>query len=59
MYRAITLACLENNCLENKKKIIQLLENIYIDFKINDETGQSETYLNNRNIDRCYAKNIG
>ena len=51
MYRAVTLACLRNNCLEDKNKIIQLLDNICIDFKKNDITGQTETYLNNRNIE--------
>ena len=52
MYRAITWACIEKNCLHQDDEIIKLLDDIHIDFKINKETGQAETYLNNKNIEK-------
>ncbi|MDR0866446.1 MAG: (d)CMP kinase [Candidatus Symbiothrix sp.] len=56
MYRAVTLFCLQNKLfsgdtldLERLKKEIQ---SIRITFVKNPETGQSDTYLNGKNVER-------
>lgn len=52
MYRAITLYFLRNHVdYDNKEAVVEALKNIELDFQYNDETGCSEMYLNNENIE--------
>jgi cytidylate kinase len=52
MYRAITLYFLRNHIdPKNKKKIIEALKNISIEFIFNEETGKSDIYLNDENVE--------
>lgn len=52
MYRAITLYFLRNHIDWNdKEKVIKALENIRLKFVYNDNTGVSEIYLNNENVE--------
>ena len=47
MYRAVTLYFLENNVdIENEAEVSNALKNIVIEFRINPETKQSDTFLN-------------
>lgn len=47
MYRAVTLYFLENNIdIENPEEVQNALKNITIEFKLNPETNQTDTYLN-------------
>ncbi len=47
MYRAVTLYFLENNIdIENAEEVQNALKNITIEFKLNPETNQTDTYLN-------------
>jgi len=56
MYRAVTLFCMENNIISNKKVklnlLLEVLENITINFIFNAETKFSETILNGRNVEK-------
>jgi len=56
MYRAVTLFCMENNIISNKKiKINSLLasiDDITINFVFNAETKLSETILNGKNVEQ-------
>jgi len=56
MYRATTLFCLQTNLFEgemlNLEKLQSEIKNIRISFVKNQETGQSETYLNGQNIEK-------
>ena len=52
MYRAITLYFLRNHVdQENAEAVVEALKNIDLDFKYNDETGCSEMYLNDENVE--------
>lgn len=55
MYRAITLYCLENEIIQDKKvnqqKLIECLASINVTFRFNTEKGESETILNGRNVE--------
>jgi cytidylate kinase len=52
MYRAITLYFLRNHIdYENKEAVIEALQNIDLDFKYNEETGCSDMYLNDENVE--------
>jgi cytidylate kinase len=52
MYRAITLYFLRNHVdQENVEAVLEALKNIDLDFKYNDETGCSEMYLNDENVE--------
>ena len=56
MYRAVTLYCLQNNLINDDKtideaKMKKQLPNIHIDFKLNPETGNPDTYLNGENVE--------
>jgi len=55
MYRAITLYCMRNNIIKDKKIDIEMLrpflKDICIDFKFNSKTKKSETFLNNENVE--------
>ena len=55
MYRAITFFALKNGLTplnkENIDCLINLLPEIKLDYRINDLTGLSEIYLNNKNIE--------
>ncbi len=55
MYRAVTLYCQQNNLIHNDQVDETTLQkeigNIHIEFKVNPETGKSETYLNGENVE--------
>lgn len=52
MYRAITLYFLRNNVnISDEKKIQAALKNIHLDFYVNENTGNSEIYLNTENVE--------
>ncbi len=56
MYRAVTLYCLQNQLINDDKKIDEeklreQLPNIHIEFKLNSETGKPDTYLNGQNVE--------
>jgi cytidylate kinase len=52
MYRAITLYFLRNHVdQENAEAVVEALKNIDLDFKYNDETGCSEMFLNDENVE--------
>jgi cytidylate kinase len=53
MYRAVTLYVIENNVdILNKKSLLNALQNINIAFRYNAETQQSDTYLNEKNVEK-------
>jgi len=56
MYRAVTLYCQRNNLIKNNKvdetALLNELDNICIEFKINAQTGKSETFLNGENVEQ-------
>ena len=56
MYRAITLFCMRNSIIKNKKVNLDLLtslvNDIKIDFKFNLTTKKSETFLNGENVEK-------
>ena len=58
MYRAFTLACIENNCIHSEssepdnEKLEELLANIKIEFKPGNDPAVNETYLNGRNVEK-------
>lgn len=55
MYRAVTLYCRQHNLIigdeVDKVALQKEIGNINIEFKINPETGKSETYLNGKNVE--------
>jgi len=52
MYRAITLYFLRNNVnISDDKEIRAALKNIHLDFYVNENTGNSEIYLNTENVE--------
>ena len=56
MYRAVTLYAINNKLISanniNKNEIINKLNNINIDFKYNNESKNSDTYLNGKNVEK-------
>ena len=56
MYRAITLYALKQGYIKNDlfqvNSLVQSLDNIYVTFKFNVDTGRSETYLNGVNVEK-------
>lgn len=57
MYRAVTLYFQNNHVrLTNKKEVEKALDNIDIDFQVNNKTGQTDTYLNNLNVENEIRK---
>ena len=56
MYRAVTLYCQQNHLITNDQvdeaALQKEIENIHIEFKVNPETGKSETFLNGENVER-------
>ena len=56
MYRAVTLFCLENNIIENKKvnqiKLIDSLNTIDIKYNYNKSLNVSEIFLNGENVEK-------
>ena len=58
MYRAVTYACMKNNCIQTDQVdnvdnliLYDIIHNIDIQFIKNNKTGNIETYLNNENIE--------
>ena len=55
MYRAIALFCMRNDIIKNKvvnhNALLLSLEQMSINFKFNSETQQSETFLNDENVE--------
>ena len=60
MYRAITLYCLENEIIQDKKvnqqKLIECLASINVTFRFDTERGESETILNGKNVESAIRK---
>lgn len=56
MYRAVTLYCLRNNLFEgdspNETALKKQIDQIHIDFRNNETTGKSDTYLNGENVEK-------
>ncbi len=56
MYRAMTLYALKNGMIRagklNAKKLKGNLDNVYISFKYNPDTGNADTYLNTVNVEK-------
>ena len=56
MYRAVTLFCINNKIIKNKKVDISQLnneiDNISIDFKYNNNNSEIETLLNGKNVEK-------
>ena len=56
MYRACTLFCIENNIIQDGNIDVSLLiaslNDIDVDFKYNNQTGVSETYLNGEYVEK-------
>jgi len=56
MYRAVTLYCLRNNLFNgdspNETALKKQLDQIRIDFRYNETTGKSDTYLNGENVEK-------
>lgn len=56
MYRAVTLFCMRKNYISetvfNVRGIITDLNDINIDFVFNPDMGESETFLNNENVEK-------
>lgn len=57
MYRAVTLFCLDNGLINSdgtidENELTRRLGEISITFAVNPQTGQSETYLNGRCVER-------
>ena len=55
MYRAVTLYCQQHHLIAgnnvNEAALQKEIGNIHIEFKINPETGKSETFLNGENVE--------
>jgi len=56
MYRAVTLYCQQHGLITNDQvdetALQKEIENIRIEFKVNPQTGKSETFLNGVNVER-------
>lgn len=56
MYRAVTLYCLNNGLFDgdaiDENKLRKAMDGLQITFKINQETGKPETYLNGENVEK-------
>ena len=55
MYRAITLFCINNRLMQgsiiDETRLAKELASINIDFRINSDTGNADTFLNDQNIE--------
>lgn len=55
MYRAVTLYALEKGIIADHtidlKKLSRYLDRIKIEFRLNEQTGRNETYLNGQNVE--------
>lgn len=52
MYRAITLHFLREHIdFDNEQEVVDALKHITLSFKVNDQTSQSEIYLNDENVE--------
>lgn len=55
MYRAVTLYCLNNNLIDgdnvDAEELTKRIDSIKISFRVNSETGVSETYLDGVNVE--------
>ena len=56
MYRAVTLFCMENSIISNKEikmnLLLEVIDNITINFVFNSETNLSVTILNGKNVEQ-------
>ena len=56
MYRAVTLYCMNNKIIKNKVvdivKLLEVLDQITINFEFNAEKNKSETILNGKNVEQ-------
>ena len=57
MYRAVTLFCLNNNLIHQEvvdtDALLKRISDINIEFRLNQQTGLPETYLNGENVERA------
>lgn len=52
MYRAITLYFLRNNIdIADKEQVVRALEEVELDFRLNQQTNQVEIFLNDENVE--------
>jgi len=55
MYRAVTLYCIQNDLFDggklDEKQLRDDINNIKVEFRINNETGLPDTYLNGKNVE--------
>lgn len=55
MYRAVTLYSIENDIFQGSQidteKLRNQIKNIHISFRLNEETGRPDTYLNGTNVE--------
>lgn len=52
MYRAVTLYFLRNHIdWTNSEQVVEALQNIHLDFRFNEQSAQSEMFLNDENVE--------
>lgn len=51
MYRAVTLYAMQHGIVSDPQAIVLALRDIHIDFRIDPDTGRSDVYLNDRNVE--------
>lgn len=56
MYRAVTLYCIQHNLFDGEKikeeQLKDSLKEIHISFRMNEQTGRPDTYLNGKNVEQ-------
>lgn len=52
MYRAVTFYAIREGIIDDPRAISAALEAIKIEFRLNDQTGRSDVYLNGENVER-------
>ena len=56
MYRAVTLFAMRNGMIApngevNRDELKQKMQTLHVEFKLNEQTGKAETYLNGENVE--------
>ncbi len=56
MYRAVTLYCIQNNIIRegtfSEPEVMKAMDNIHLEFKLNERTRLSEMHLNGKNVEK-------